>query len=373
VPARSRATRSAVTDPPADTVTSALLAWAVRNGRHDLPWQIDPTPYRVWVSEVMLQQTQVTTVLPYYQRFVMRFPTVAELAAAPLDEVLHLWTGLGYYARARNLHRAAQIVMRQHEGRVPSEIRALRRLPGIGRSTAGAILALSQSQRHPILDGNARRVLARVFAVEGDLGNSETLARLWALADACTPHERVPDYTQAIMDLGAGVCLRSRPHCDLCPLQDTCVARREGRQQELPAPQTHAARPQRDAYAAVVCDNDGCMLLQQRPARGLWGSLRSFPMFDAEVDALEWLASLAILPAAQHCLPPQHHAFTHFELTLHLLVARVGTMQPTDVTEGAYAWYDPANPPLLGLSRAVTHLAPKVMSTNSSPTPRAEG
>ena len=175
---------------------------------HDLPWQQDPTPYRVWVSEVMLQQTQVATVIPYYERFMARFPDVGSLADAPIDEVLHLWTGLGYYARARNLHRAARVVVEDHCGTVPEDFETLQALPGIGRSTAGAILALAHGQRHPILDGNARRVIARYFGVEGHIGEPETLRRLWELADACTPHERVAAYTQAIMDLGATLCTR---------------------------------------------------------------------------------------------------------------------------------------------------------------------
>jgi A/G-specific adenine glycosylase len=199
-------------------VAHALLPWFDREGRKHLPWQSDPTPYRVWVSEIMLQQTQVATVIPYYQRFMQRFPDVRALASAPLDEVLHQWTGLGYYARARNLHRAAQRIVAEHSGEFPLTIEHVQSLPGVGRSTAGAVLALSSGQRHPILDGNVKRVLARYFGVAGFPGEKRVEKRLWALADQCTPIERVAHYTQAIMDLGAAVCVRARPACARCPL-----------------------------------------------------------------------------------------------------------------------------------------------------------
>ena len=224
---------------------AALLDWFDTHGRHDLPWQRDRTPYRVWVSEIMLQQTQVATVIPYYERFMARFPDIQSLAAASIDEVLHLWTGLGYYARARNMHRAAKAVQ-NNGGRLPEDITALEALPGIGRSTAGAILALSRGQRHPILDGNARRVLARHFGVEGHAAEPRTLRRLWELAGACTPHERVDAYTQAIMDLGATVCTRVHPACGACPFSATCVAHITGRQMQLPAPRPSRRRPRRE-------------------------------------------------------------------------------------------------------------------------------
>jgi len=344
--------KRALDGPIPEKIAPALLEWAAQHGRHHLPWQTEPSPYRVWISEVMLQQTQVATVLPYYQRFMARFPNVAALAAAPLDEVLHAWSGLGYYARARNLHRAAQIVTQLHDGRVPTDFHDLKALPGIGRSTAGAILALSCSQRHPILDGNARRVLARVFGVEGDPIGSETQARLWALAEACTPHEHIAEYTQAIMDLGASVCARSRPDCDACPLSHCCVAQHEGRQHELPSPRVRHVRPQRSACALVVLDHHGAVLLEQRPAGGLWGGLWSFPMFDTEAEAMQWLA--VALPAGSvepRSLSPQQHAFTHFDLALRLVVTPIGAQAKS--TEHGYAWYDPNNPPLLGISKAV--------------------
>ena len=338
---------------PQQAVAPALLAWAAAHGRHDLPWQLHPTPYRVWVSEVMLQQTQVATVIPYYQRFVARFPDVASLAAAPLDEVLHAWTGLGYYARARNLHRTARLVVEEHHGCLPETIDALQALPGIGRSTAGAILALSIGRRHPILDGNARRVLARVFAVEGDPSSGVTHSRLWALADACTPHQRVADYTQAIMDLGSTVCTRTNVRCLACPLSALCLARRSGRQGDLPSPRRRAERPTRTACALVIRDGTGGLLLRQRPHNGVWGGLWSLPQFDDEAAARAWLAST--FPSARFNLTPlkpQHHAFTHYGLNLHVLAASL----PSRPELPGFTWYDLASPSLLGLTKAVTNL-----------------
>ena len=214
--------------PDPTPIAPALLAWFDRAGRKDLPWQRDPSPYRVWVSEIMLQQTQVSVVIPYFERFLARFPTLADLAAATPDEVLALWSGLGYYARGRNLHRAAIIAMAAHGGALPTDIEALESLPGIGRSTAGAILSLSLGQRHPILDGNVKRVLARRFGVEGWPGRSEVLGTLWRLAERETPVERVADYNQAMMDLGATLCTRATPACPRCPLAAACVARAGG-------------------------------------------------------------------------------------------------------------------------------------------------
>jgi A/G-specific adenine glycosylase len=346
---------------------AALLAWAREHGRHDLPWQLNPTPYRVWVSEVMLQQTQVATVLAYYQRFIARFPDVTALATAPLDEVLHLWTGLGYYARARNLHRAAQIVRDQHGGCVPTDIVALQQLPGIGRSTAGAILALSGGQKHSILDGNARRVLARCFAVEGDPGDSDTLRRLWSLAEACTPDERVAVYTQAIMDLGATICVRSSPRCDVCPLNHMCAAYAERRQHELPSPRRRKVPPHRTAYGLIIRSDAGGFLLQRRPESGVWGGLWSFPQFDSESDALVWLDERFDEERFKRTrLSPQQHAFTHYDLALQLLQVKLGNVARPDIP--SCVWYDPESPPRLGITKAVASvLSDIVMSSNSAP------
>jgi A/G-specific adenine glycosylase len=334
-----------------------LLDWFDRHGRKHLPWQQSPTPYRVWVSEIMLQQTQVATVIPYYERFMTRFPTVSALAAAPTDEVLHLWTGLGYYARARNLHRAAIIIVRDHQGVFPQTLDEVEALPGIGRSTAGAILSLSLNQRHPILDGNVKRVLARYFGVHGFPGEVKVERHLWTLAEACTPPERVASYTQAIMDLGATVCVRSRPHCLACPQQADCVARQTGLQHELPTRRPKKARPARVAYAVLARNHRGAILLQRRPLTGLWGGLWTFPQFDAHAEALTWAQRRFDLSAhAAQMLGAYEHAFTHFDLTLHPLLMSVGSMAHAVADEDGYVWYDSRSPARIGLAKPAVDL-----------------
>jgi len=338
-----------------DSFAAALLTWFDRHGRKHLPWQRERTPYRVWVSEIMLQQTQVTTVIPYYERFMARFPNIAALAAAPLDEVLHLWTGLGYYARARNLHRAAQHVVRDHAGVFPRTIEAVEALPGIGRSTAGAILALSLDQRHPILDGNVKRVLTRYFVIRGFPGTPAIERELWARADACTPAERVADYTQAMMDLGATVCVRSRPVCAACPQQDTCVAHRLGVQAELPTPRPKKERPARTAFALLARNREQALLLERRAPTGLWGGLWTFPQFVSREEALAWAQARFDFDMAQvEMLAAYEHAFTHFDLTLTPLVVNVATARVED--EDNYAWYDARTPARIGLAKPAVDL-----------------
>ncbi|RCX30300.1 A/G-specific DNA-adenine glycosylase [Thioalbus denitrificans] len=300
---------------PPGKMAAALLAWFDRHGRHDLPWQHPATPYRVWISEVMLQQTQVATVIPYYEAFIARFPSVEALAAAPLDEVLRHWAGLGYYARARNLHQAARQVVERHGGRFPDTLEALEALPGIGRSTAGAILAQAHGIRAPILDGNAKRVLARLAAVEGWSGTAAVQRRLWELAEACTPAARVRDYTQAIMDLGATVCTRSRPACADCPLGDGCRARAEGRQGELPASRPRRELPVRRTRLLLITDPEAGVLLERRPPTGIWGGLWSLPECGWDTDPTE------LVRARYHGevrswrpWPARVHTFTHFRL-----------------------------------------------------------
>ena len=307
----------AVSPPSAGEIAVPLLAWSDRSGRKHLPWQQNRTAYRVWISEIMLQQTQVATVIPYYLRFIERFPSVTALASALLDEVLHLWTGLGYYARARNLHRAAQSDHGRHGGEFPSSFAEVEALPGIGRSTAGAILALANGQRHAILDGNVKRVLARYFGIEGFPGEKSIELRLWKLADAATPEMRVGDYTQAIMDLGATVCVRARPACEQCPLERNCVAYAEGRQHTLPTPRPKRIRPHREAYVLIMQREDRSVLLEKRPATGIWGGLWTFPQFDTRESVADWFRSQSsdASVARYEELPPYSHAFTHFDLT----------------------------------------------------------
>ncbi len=335
-----------------------LLAWFAAHGRKELPWQENPTPYRVWISEVMLQQTQVTAVIPYFQRFLVRFPDVATLAAAPPDEVLHLWTGLGYYARARNLQACAQVLVRDHGGVFPEEIEAVNALPGIGRSTAGAILALSRGQRHPILDGNVKRVLCRVFGIAGDPGSADVLAQLWRRAEACTPRTAVAAYTQAIMDLGAMVCTRARPACTACPMPDLCVAAREGRQHELPGRKPKRLRPAREAVLLLAeseVDAGRAFLLERRPSPGIWGGLWSPPQFADESAALAWAErSLGPVGPADR-LPVIDHAFTHFDLRLRPLRVACRS-RPCVADDDQRLWYRLDAPPRVGLPQPIRQL-----------------
>lgn len=344
-----------------------LLVWFEKAGRKHLPWQIDPTPYRVWVSEIMLQQTQVSTVIAYYERFMQRFPDVYALAQAPIDEVLHLWSGLGYYARARNLHRTAQILVREHRGHFPQQLELVEALPGIGRSTAGAILALSLGHRHPILDGNVKRVLARYFALSGYPGEQRIERRLWELAEQCTPQTNLPAYTQAIMDLGATICVRSRPLCIACPLQLQCRAHAEGRQHELPTPRPKRVRPQRVSYAVIMVREDGAVWLERRPAAGIWGGLWTFPTFETVERAQEYLAGASLSDSAQlERLAPYAHAFTHFDLTLHPLLVR-HARGPSAVADARHLWYDVRDPAKIGLAKPVLDLMQQLSATVTEP------
>ena len=334
----------------------ALLAWHAAHGRHDLPWQRNPTPYRVWISEIMLQQTQVATVIGYYDRFMARFPDLSSLAAAPLDEVLHLWSGLGYYSRARNLHRTAQRVVADFGGELPGDAETLATLPGIGRSTAAAIRALSSGERGVILDGNVRRVLARVFGVAGPATPSAVERRLWTLADECTPQREVAVYTQAIMDLGATVCVRRRPLCPACPLASRCSARRTGRQHEIPAPRPRAVRRTRAVVMLLAQLRDGSVLLERRAERGIWGGLWTPPQFPS-ADAARLYAATRLVDAE---VEPQsrtvlRHGFSHFELEISPLLARCEGW--SGVMDGPpMLWYKPSAPEPLGLPAPVAAL-----------------
>lgn len=299
-----------------------LLDWFERHGRHDLPWQHPRSAYRVWLSEVMLQQTQVATVKPYFERFVARFPDFAALAAAPADEVMRLWAGLGYYARARNLHAAAKAVVERHDGDFPRDFEAALALPGIGRSTAGAILAQAHGLRHAILDANVKRVLARWAGIAGWPGETAVAARLWDCAGRLLPQARLADYTQALMDLGATVCLPRQPRCGECPLAGDCTALRENRTSELPAakPRAKRPRPQREAWLILAEDEEGRWLLEQRPGAGIWGGLWCPPVIERDADwagALRERHGLALSAWRQDA--PIDHAFSHFDLRLHPL------------------------------------------------------
>ena len=334
---------------------SAVLDWYDQHGRKDLPWQQGITPYRVWVSEIMLQQTQVSTVLGYFDRFMHALPNVQALAAAPVDEVLHLWTGLGYYTRARNLQKTAQIVVAEHGGEFPASVAQLTELPGIGRSTAGAIASLSMGLRAPILDGNVKRVLARYSAQHGYPGEPKVAAQLWALAEQLTPTARVNHYTQAMMDLGATLCTRSKPICLLCPLQSGCQAQLLGLQGSYPQPKPRKSLPQKRTLMPLLANRDGAILLYRRPPSGLWGGLWSLPELSSgeELDGLALQHGLNL--GERLALPTLSHTFSHFQLAIEPWLVCVDQTS-SSVAEGDWLWYNLATPPRLGLAAPVKKL-----------------
>lgn len=313
-----------------------IVAWQRRHGRHGLPWQAQRDPYRVWLSEVMLQQTQVPTVLAYYPRFLQRFPDVAALAAASQDEVLAAWAGLGYYSRARNLHRCAQVVMERHGGRWPEDAETLSTLPGIGRSTAAAIAAFCFGQRAAILDGNVKRVLSRALGFADDLASARHERALWIRACELLPDDAadMPAYTQGLMDLGATVCTSRRPDCARCPLQADCVARQQGHPEAYPVKTRKLQRRQRENWWLWL-EAPGAVWLQQRPGHGVWAGLWSLPMFDDEV-ALEAAArAVGVIPETQ---PRIEHALTHFDWTLHPRRALLPVPADLSPSLGAGRW-----------------------------------
>ena len=291
-----------------------LVAWQKLHGRHDLPWQRTRDPYRIWLSEIMLQQTQVATVIPYYARFLARFPDLATLAAAPQGAVLELWAGLGYYARARNLHRCAQQIVAEHGGRFPESAEKIAELPGIGKSTGAAIAAFAFGARGAILDGNVKRVLARCFGIDGFPGQAAVERRRWALAEELLPAAEIEAYTQGVMDLGATLCTRARPRCGDCPLRGACVAEREGRQAALPTAKPAKAVPERESVVTLFTDGRR-VLLERRPPTGIWGGLLAPP----EGRPQELAARFGLQAGACEELPALRHSFTHFRLTLRPL------------------------------------------------------
>ena len=347
------------------TLAPALLPWFDRHGRHDLPWQSvsaagSRDAYRVWLSEVMLQQTQVATVIPYFQRFTAALPSLHALAQAEEDQVLALWSGLGYYRRARFLHRAAQLCVERHAGELPREFDALAALPGIGRSTAGAILAQAHGLRFGILDGNVKRVLARYHGIEGHPGQSAVEKQLWERAEAHTPQVGVADYTQAIMDLGATVCVRSRPLCLACPLADGCVARREGRTAELPTPKPSKTLPTRGTTMLVLRDDRGRVLLERRGPQGVWSGLWSLPEAPDHEAAWRLAQSHARLDDAR-ALTPFVHVFSHYRLAVDPLLFEGATAHPAIADNPQLRWYARDEWPNLGLPAPVRTLLDTLM------------
>jgi len=343
-------------DVDAASFADRVLGWYRRYGRHDLPWQRQDA-YRVWLSEIMLQQTQVSTVIPYYQNFIERFPGVEQLADASIDEVLQHWQGLGYYARARNLHKAAQVVRDRHDGRFPESFEAVEALPGIGRSTAGAILSFAFGQRWPILDGNVKRVLARCFRVPGWYGQSETMKQLWYLAESVTPAKNAPEFNQAMMDIGSMVCVKSRPKCEACPLKSICASYRHHSQADYPQRKPARAKPHKHTLMLLHRHGDQ-FLLWRRPPSGIWGGLWSLPEVDGARAIELWQQSF--LRTTQ---PPQtiqqdviRHQFTHYSLDISLAIIEFENLPQNISDTDNYAWVDIASLGSHGLPTPVRKL-----------------
>lgn len=358
----------------------SVLSWYDKFGRKHLPWQQNKTLYGVWLSEVMLQQTQVATVIPYFERFIKTFPNVTALANASQDEVLHLWTGLGYYARARNLHKAAQKVRDDFGGNFPTNFDNVWALPGVGRSTAGAILSSVLNQPYPILDGNVKRVLARYFAVAGWPSEKKVENHLWNLTEQVTPTERVADFNQAMMDIGAMVCTRSKPKCSLCPLEKGCAANKNDSWAQYPAKKPKKNMPKKETYFLIL-SNQGKVWLKQRESTGLWGGLYCFPQFESLENVQAFLSKEGISHYQEW--PCFRHTFSHFHLDIHPIYAEIGDNSAVNaanldwrkVTEPSKEykpslssavkyWYDPKNPEQIGLAQPVKNLLTQFVRNN---------
>jgi A/G-specific adenine glycosylase len=321
--------------------STALLTWYDHHGRKQLPWQHPRSAYRVWISEIMLQQTQVATVIPYYKRFMLSFPDVVTLANAPLDAVLQHWSGLGYYARARNMHKAALEIRDRYHGVFPSDFDSVVNLPGIGRSTAGAILALSAEQRHPILDGNVKRVLARYCAIEGWPGAPKVTAQLWDKAEELTPHTRLADYTQAIMDLGATLCTRAKPLCEQCPVRDNCIAYIRNKVANYPTARPQKEKPVRSVQVLLLTNEENAVLLERRPLTGIWGGLLGLPELEPAENPRDWakqhIGAIEIVESWQSF----RHTFSHFHLDMQPVIARLKAPAPRVTDNARWVWFEP--------------------------------
>ncbi|PCS21529.1 A/G-specific adenine glycosylase [Candidatus Enterovibrio escicola] len=341
--------------------SDAILAWYHQYGRKTLPWQFKKTPYKVWLSEIMLQQTQVITVIPYFERFSVRFPTVVDLANAELNDVLHLWTGLGYYARARNLHKAAKKIVSDYQGKFPTSIKDVMSLPGVARSTAGAILSLSLSQHHPILDGNVKRTLARHFAVEGCPSKRSVENLLWEFAEANTPVYGVQHYNQAIMDIGSMICTWRKPKCKICPINISCNAYTLGRQTDFPSKKTKRKLPEQD-ICFVILQYANYIWLEQRPTNGLWGGLWCLlKIKEQNIDSFIKTKLIGSESSNPEYLPRFRHTFSHFHLNIMPLLfklkgkqAFIGQNEIIDGNRGF--WYNLNQPAKVGLPTPVQKL-----------------
>ncbi|MFT5878981.1 MAG: A/G-specific adenine glycosylase [Moritella sp.] len=338
------------------TFAPRVLTWFEQFGRKDLPWQQYHQPYATWLSEVMLQQTQVVTVIPYFKTFMAKFPTVTDLANAHIDEVLHLWTGLGYYARGRNLHKAAQLIRDDYQGLFPTQFEQVIALPGVGRSTAGAILSLSLDQAHPILDGNVKRVLTRWAAIEGWYGKKAVENQLWQLAEQLTPSDQVANYNQVMMDLGATVCTRSKPDCSICPVNQDCKAYAMGTPTAFPTPKPKKKIPVKTVQMLLLKQGSS-LCLQLRPPTGIWGGLWCFPERDPELSLVEQLAQYGISEFTTRELTPFRHTFSHFHLDISPLLVEINATAITQIMEPqGTLWYNIEQPATVGLAAATKKL-----------------
>jgi len=334
-----------------------VLDWFSSYGRKHLPWQ-GQSAYCVWLSEIMLQQTQVATVIPYYNRFMHHFPSVTQLANAHIDEILNLWAGLGYYSRARNAHQCAKIIVENYAGEFPRRLDALCQLPGIGPSTAGAILALAFNQRATILDGNVKRVLCRYAGIMGYPGEHKIQKKLWHLAEKLTPQANVADYTQAMMDLGAMVCTPKNPTCSSCPLQSNCFALQHQQVTDLPTKKTRKPLPQKHKYFLVLMNEKSQVLLMKRPSIGIWGGLWSFPEYDEKTQIIDdCLRRLGLSVQLKRELAHFKHSFTHFRLMITPITALVNKVLYSEVMDkDQYFWYNLDQPLTIGVAKPVKTL-----------------
>ncbi len=331
-----------------------VLDWFERKGRKDLPWQVNPSPYRIWVSEIMLQQTQVSTVIPYFERFVERFPTLEDLAEASIDSILHYWSGLGYYARARNLHKTAGMIANFSE--FPNHLDQLIKLPGIGRSTAGAILSMAYHKRAPILDGNVKRVFSRFKSIDGWPGDSRVVRELWQLSDQYTPESRVAEYTQAIMDLGATLCTRGNPACNECPIRGGCSAWASDRVAKFPVPRPKKRTPIRKCYLLVLRNSKDYFYLENRPPMGLWGGLWSFPEFEEKRQLLDWCDAQKVDRSKLSWLSERRHTFSHFHLDYTPVLAYQKNTDLNVMESNRILWYNVHRDNQCGLPAPVSRL-----------------
>ncbi len=333
-----------------------IVNWYALHGRKHLPWQQDKNPYKVWVSEIMLQQTQVATVIPYFDAFMQRFPTIKDLAAASQDEVLHHWTGLGYYARARNLHKSAQLIANEYQGEFPTEFEQVLALPGIGRSTAGAVLSLSLGQHHAILDGNVKRVLSRHGAIEGWPGQKSVETALWQLAEKLSPQQNIAQYNQAMMDIGSSLCTRSKPKCELCPVAIDCKAQLMGRQTDFPTKKPKKSIPEKQAFMLVIQDDEQVMMAK-RPPTGVWGGLWCFPQFNSMDELNHYLSLHKLTLTSDDPIALFRHTFSHFHLDITAFTTKLTANNAQLIMEdSASLWYNLAHPPKVGLAAATERI-----------------